>query len=408
MKATVAFIALAACASAPQDEGEPKAWAVRGLLKTMAGPDVEGVLVIRGGRIESIGKDVPADARLVEGKVVTPGFIDAQTYLGLWEVDQVPQTRDEHEASDPVTPNAWVGDAINPGSALIPVTRMNGVTTVVVSPSERNVISGVSALVDLDGRLVSDMLVVPRLALLVNFGEDPTKQWRESKKVVTRMGLAAVVREAFTKAQAYAAKKEKGEHAYDARMEALLPALRGDLPVIARAHRLDDLWTAIRIAEEFKLKLILSHATEGWKIAGEIAKRKIPVLVGPINTQPDSMETQGATYENADILHRAGVRIAMQTNDAHNVRNLPFMAGIAAAYGLPADEALRAITVNPAEIFGLSDLGVLKPGARANVAVFDGDPLQPRTKVLALFIAGRRIELRSRQTELAERYGWKP
>lgn len=400
--------ALCVIALVTQESAPPETWAIRGTLKTMAGADVEGVLVIRDGKIESIGRDVPAGVRLVEGRIVTPGFIDAMTHLGLIEVEQVPMTRDEHEANDPVTPNVWVGDAINPGSTLIPVTRLNGITTAVVAPGERNVLSGVSALVNLDGRRVSDMLVVPRLASMVNFGEDPTGQWREKNRIQTRMGLAAVLRETLTKAQEYAKKKEKGEFTYDAKLEALVPVVKGEMPVIARAHRLDDIWTAIRIADEFKLKLILSHATEGWKIAGEIAKRGIPVLVGPINTQPASIETLGATYENADILHRAGVKIAIQTGDAHNVRNLPYMAGIATAYGLPPEEALKAITINPAEIFGVPNLGVLKPGAIANVAVFDGDPLQPRTKLLHLFIAGRKIELRSRQTDLAEKYGWKP
>jgi imidazolonepropionase-like amidohydrolase len=167
----------------------------------------------------------------------------------------------------------------------------------------------------------------------------------------------------------------------------------------------DDLWTALRLADEFKLRIILLHATEGWKIADEIAKRKIPVLVGPVTTQPDSMETLGATYENADILHRAGVVIAIVTADEHNVRNLPFLAGIAAAYGLPREEALRAITANPAAILGVSGtIGAIREGLSADLVVFDGDPLQPRSRIEHLLIAGRIIPPTSRQTELYERY----
>jgi imidazolonepropionase-like amidohydrolase len=191
-------------------------------------------------------------------------------------------------------------------------------------------------------------------------------------------------------------------------MIALVPVVRGEMPVIVRAHKVDDLRTALRLADEFKLKLILSHATEGWKIADELAKRKIPVLVGPINTQPSEIETAGATYENADILFRAGVKIAIQTGDTHNVRNLPFMAGLACAYGLPEEEALKAITVNPAEIFGVADqVGVLARGARADVVIFDGSPIQPKSTVVRVYIRGREIELTSRQKELMERWNKK-
>jgi imidazolonepropionase-like amidohydrolase len=423
--AIVAVLLLVACGSS--EPAKPSPAAARdaiaitgGLVKPMNGPDIPGgTVLIKGGLIVEVGKEVeiPAGATVVDakGKIVMPGFIDSNTRVGILEVEQVPQTRDDEEGSDVVTPQVWVGDAFMPASEVIPVTRMNGVTSVVVAPGENNVMGGVSMLVALDGRLTEEMTVKARVGLHVSFGEPPKEKWGDKNVVQTRMGIVAKIREVLTKAQELSRKLEEYEKkkddpkaekpGYDAKMLALVPVVRGELPVIARAHKVDDIRTALRIADEFKLKLILSHATEGWKIAEELAKRKVAVLVGPVNTQPDSIETTGATYENADILFRAGVKIAIQTGDAHNVRNLPFMAGLACAYGLPEEEALRAITVNAAEIFGVADrVGVLAKGARGDVVVFEGSPIQPRSTVVRVYIGGREIELTSRQKGLMERW----
>ncbi len=422
MRPIALALLLAACGSTPPAQDTAVTAIVAGLVKPMNGPDIPGgTVLIKDGRILDVGKDlaVPAGATIVDAKgmIVVPGFIDANTHVGILEVEQVPSTRDDEEGSDVVTPQVWVGDAFMPASEVIPVTRMNGVTSVLVSPGENNVMGGVSMLVDLDGRLTSEMAVKARVGLHVSFGEPPKEKWGDKNVVQTRMGIVAKIREVLTKAQEYARKLDEYEKkkaagdakaelpAVDLKMAALVPVIRGELPVIARAHKVDDIRTAIRIADEFKLKLILSHATEGWRIADEIARRKIPVLVGPINTNPESIETLGATYENADILHRAGVKIAIQTDDTHNSRNLPFMAGLAVAYGLPEDEALKAITANAAEIFGVAgEVGVIAKGARANVAVFDGSPIQPRSKVVKVFIRGRDIALTSRQKELMEKW----
>jgi len=186
-------------------------------------------------------------------------------------------------------------------------------------------------------------------------------------------------------------------------MEALLPALDGSLPVIVRAHRADDILTAVRLAEEFGLKLILSHGTEAWKVAATLAARNIPVVVGPVSTQPEAIETLGATYENAARLHRAGVRIAFQVGDVTNARMLPYEAGLAVAHGLPWEEAIRALTINAAEILGVADrVGSLRPGRDADLIVTEGDPLQPLARLRHLVIAGQPIPLVSRQTRLYE------
>ncbi len=419
----VALLMLIACASTPVQDGKGVIAIVGGLVKPMNGPDIPGgTVLIKDGRILEVGKDlaIPQGATVVDakGKIVMPGMIDSNTNVGLNEIEMVTATRDEDEGTDVVTPQVWVGDAYMPASEVIPVTRMNGITSVLVAPGENNVIGGISMLAELDGRLTSELTVKARVGMHLSLGEPPKEKWGDKNVVQTRMGIVAKVREVLTKAQEYARKLEEYEKkkddpkaekpGYDAKMLALVPVVRGEMPVIVRAHKVDDIRTALRLADEFKLKIILSHGTEAWKIADELAKRKIPVLVGPINQQPSEIETGGATYENADILFRAGVKIAIQTGDTHNVRNLPFMAGLACAYGLPEEEALKAMTVNPAEIFGVADqVGVLAKGARADVVIVDGSPIQPRSKVVAVYIRGRQIDLSSRQKELMEKWGKK-
>jgi imidazolonepropionase-like amidohydrolase len=191
----------------------------------------------------------------------------------------------------------------------------------------------------------------------------------------------------------------------DLGLEVMVEALNGHLPVIAAARRKDDILTAIKFSEEFGLKLIILYGTDAYKLADVLEKKNIPVLVGPITTQPSSLENLGAIYENAAILDRAGVRIAIITSGSHNVRDLRFQAGIAAQYGLPISTALKAITIYPAEILGVHDqLGSIEPGKIANIAIFDGDPLQPLTKVTDVIIEGRIVPMESMQTELYEKY----
>ncbi|OHB72608.1 MAG: hypothetical protein A2W23_09285 [Planctomycetes bacterium RBG_16_43_13] len=448
----VAITYLIACnhESPPQQNSHttsatPKVIAIKGgLVKTMWMGDIDGAtILIKDGIISAVGKDVsiPNEAQTIDarGKIIIPGMIDSNTRIGLVEIDAVNMTVDADEGVDPITPHVSVVDAINPDSTLIPVNRIEGITTVIVAPGEGNLISGTSALINLDGRLVSDMIIKSPLAMHINLGNPPKDRYSSKNILQTRMGLVAKAREILTKAREYLNKKEtyqkrtteykadlgkwqktggkneKGEEKKkpdeptppdtDVKLEALLPVIKGELPVVIRAHRLDDIHTAIRLADEFKLKLIISHATEGYKIAKDIAERKIPVIIGPINTQPDNFETLGATYENAVILAKAGIKIAIQTNDSHNVRNLPFMAGLAVAYGLDREEALRAITINPAEIFSVADkVGSIRPGAYANLVICTDDPFQPRNRIEHVFIKGKDIELRSRQTELYEKY----
>jgi imidazolonepropionase-like amidohydrolase len=404
-----------------------------------------------GGRImtcvDGCALQIRADMPIVdgEGEWVFPGMIDAHTALGLLEVAKEPTVNDEDEGPvDPITPQLLARDGIWPETTVVPVTRVEGITSVLVVPANHrftyfgggNVIAGQSALIDLLGDSVDAMIVKSPVGMHVNLGEWPKDRYRPKNKMpTTRMGTAAVLRQALLDAQGYREKwdrynkdqaafeqgagKSGGKSASskkagakppdrperDLRKEALIPVLNGELPIIVRAHRADDILTGIAIADEFGLRMILDQGTEAYKVAGELAKRRIPVLVGPITTQPERMETLGAIYENAARLQAAGVKIAIQTDEVHHVRHLPFEAGLAVAYGLPWEEAIRAITLSPAEIFGVQDkIGSLTAGAEANLFLADGDPLEPSTKIQKVYIRGVEVPMTNRQTELYKRF----
>ncbi len=399
-------------------------------LFTMAGaPFDDGTVIVENGRIREVGAGLkpPGRATVIDarGQWIFPGFIESYTHLGLAEIDLVQVMRDEEEGTDPVVPQLRALDAYYTESELIPVTRLHGITDAFAAPGEGDVFSGSGAMVHLDGTTPEQVLLKEGVALVLNFGEPPKERYGARKQSpATRMGVAAVVRDAFTKARNYQAKwddyeRKKREPAKagdeaagppapperDLRMDALLPALQGTVPVFARAHRVDDILTAVRLADEFKLRLIISHGTEAYKVADLLAARKIPVVVGPITVQPERIETLGAVYDNAARLHRAGVVIAIQSGETLNARMLPYEAGLAVAYGLPWEEAIRALTINPAEIFGVSDrIGSLRPGLDADLIATAGDPLQPLARLRHLMIKGRPVPLGSRQTALYERW----
>ena len=405
---------------------------------TMTGAPIDnGTVIVENGRIREIGAGLkpPARATVIDarGQWIFPGLIESCTHLGLSEIDLVQVMRDDEEGTDPVAPQLRALDGYYTESELIPVARLHGITGAFTAPGEGDVFAGEGAMVHLDGATLDQALVKDGAALVVNFGEPPKARYGERRQSpATRMGVAAVVRDAFTKARNYQAKWDEYDakkKAYDAKgssnpapgddkaagppsppdrdlkMEALLPALQGKVPVLARAHRVDDILTAVRLADEFKLRLIISHGTEAYKVADLLAEKKIPVVVGPVTVQPERVETLGAIYDNAARLNRAGVKIAIQSGDTLNVRMLPYEAGLAVAYGLPWEQAIRAVTINPAEIFGVADrVGSLKPGLDADLIATDGDPLQPLARLRHLMIKGRPVPLTSRQTALYEKW----
>jgi imidazolonepropionase-like amidohydrolase len=383
-------------------------------IYTMAGPVIEkGTVLMRDGKIQQVGANVqvPSDARVIDaaGKSVFPGFIDANCHVGLSEIGLVPATVDSSEAVDPVTPQMLVTDAFFPESFTIGVTRSNGVVAGIVSPADENVFTGLSALIEFSGKRIDEVVLKPITALHVTMGEAPKAKYGEANKTPsTRMGTAALIRQTLIKAKEYEDKwkrfeqksqkktKEEGTAPErDMKLDAVLDVLAGKIPLVVSAHRVDDILTAIRIAEEFGIKknLVINHGTNAYKIADILAREKIPVILGPITTQPESMETLGANYESAMLLHKAGVLIAIQTNETHNARNLPYEAALAVANGLPHEEALKAITTNVAKIFRFDQLaGTIEAGKRANVIVAEGDPLEPRTKITHVFVGGEEIK----------------
>jgi imidazolonepropionase-like amidohydrolase len=387
-------------------------------IYTMTGAPIDnGVLILKDGKIEDVGTDIqtPAGARVIDasGKTVLPGFIDSNCHVGLEEVNQVKATVDDSEATDPVTPQLSVIDAFYPDSKTIGVTRANGITSGIVAPSDENVFTGMSAVVEFSGNRLDQIVLKSPSALHVTLGEAPKATYGPRNKIPsTRMGTAYLLRETFQKAKEYddkfkgQSKSEKGKDSNqperNLKSEAVLQVLQSKIPLVVSAHRVDDILTAIRIADEFGIKnLIINHGTEAYKISGILAQKKIPVLVGPVTTQPDRMETLGARYENAAMLQKAGVTIAIQTNDAHNARNLPYEAGIAVANGLPYEEALKAITANPARIFGIDQqVGTLEKGKRANLIIANGDPLEPKTVVEKVFIGGMEMPDMNYQKQL--------
>ncbi len=386
---------------------------VNGTVYTMAGPALENATVIlRDGKIENVGSglSIPPGAQVIDakGKRVLPGFIDANCHVGLVEIDQVQSTVDTSETVDPVTAQVRTADAFFPESATIGVTRANGITSGIVSPDHINVITGMSAWISFSGKQIDQVVLKPLAGMNITLGEAPKITYGDRNKMPsTRMGIASVLRENFQLAREYEQKwkqfqsKKPAENKKkdsedppekDYKLEALLDVLNGRIPLVASAQRADDILTAVRIAEEFGIKqnLVINHGAEAYRIADILAREKIPVIVGPVTTQPETMQTLGVIYENAAILQKAGVLIAIQTNDAHNARNLPYEAGLAVANGLLYEEALRAITINPARIFHLDqETGTIEKGKRADVIIADGDPLEPRTEITHVIIGGK-------------------
>jgi imidazolonepropionase-like amidohydrolase len=374
-----------------------------------------GTLVIENGRIRAVGgpaTTVPAGARRIDahGKVVTPGLFDSLSTLGVVEVGAVAGTRDSEVQDDRVTAAFSVADGLNPRSVLIPVNRIEGLTRTVVAPSPgKSLIAGQGVIISLVGTLggPGDFLVRSPVAMFAVFGEQGSHLAGGS-----RAAALLRLREAFQDALDYAANR-KAFDAGDRRayalsrldLEALLPVVKGQLPLVVAVDRASDIETLLRFAKEWKIRLILSSVTEGWKVADQIAAAKVPVLVNPMDDVPYSFESLGSTLENAARLHKAGVTVAFMTGDAHNARNLKQAAGNAVAYGLPWDAALEAITTAPARIWGIADrYGTLEPGKDADVVIWDGDPLELTTFADAVFIRGKEMPMKSRQTELRDRY----
>ena len=403
------------------------------LLTITHGVIENGVVVMQNGRITAIGgagTAIPSGAKVVDvtGMTVYPGLIDSETHLGLTEISAERMTNDEIEMSDEIMPHMHVYDAFHAETALIPVTRINGITNAIVAPASGDTLPGQDSFIQLAGASATEMLTVRDIAMPLNFtGAQRRNQSFESAKFpFTRMGMATQLRQAFIdaldydqKLSAYEKKKTSSDEKEkdkdkagappkrDLKLEALLPYLRGKKPVVLAAEQPNDLLTALELANEFHLKVILNHVTHSASLLDKIAATGLPVIVGPIYEQPKESERYDAVYSMPAQLAKRGVKIAFASYDSHQARNLPYAAGYAVGFGLSPEEALKALTINPAQMWGVDkDLGSLEVGKMANIAVANGDPLDVRTDVKHVFIQGQEIPLVSKQTELRDQY-WK-
>ena len=381
-----------------------------GTVYPVSGPKIENATVlIRDGKIAAVGTNVavPAGATRIDaaGKWVTPGFIDGAGQMGLREISAVQNTNEATLRGDEVAASFNVLEGINPASVLIAVNRMEGITSTVAVPNG-SLIEGQAVMIDLDGETIEAMRVKSPVAMVADLSEGSKDAGGGS-----RAGTAARLRRVLNDAREYATRRadyRKNQiqdlSASAADLEALQPVLRGELPLIIYANRRSDIETALRIGREYKLKLILGGAAEGWMMPQEIAAAGVPVLVEPMDNIP-SFDALGVRYENAPLLAKGGVKVALMETATENTRDLKQQAGNAVASGMPWEQALRAVTLTPAEIFGVADrYGSLEAGKVANVVVWTGDPFEFSTGVEHVFIRGRDIPLRSRQTELLERY----
>lgn len=402
------------------------------LLTVSHGVIEKGALVMEGGKISEVGPassvKVPKGAKVIDvtGLTIYPGLIDSETSLGLTEISAENSTNDRIELSDEIMPHMHVYDAFHAESELIPVTRLNGITNAIVAPDSQDTLPGQDAFVQLAGPSATEMLLIRDIALPLNFTGDQRRNetWEKRKFPETRMGMAAQLRQAFLDAQDYQQKsieyeKKKADAQRDnkplpsapkrdLKLEALLPYLAGKKSVVLAAESPSDLETAVRLAREFNLKFVLNHISHSRPVLDYVASLKVPVIVGPIYENPKDYERFDAVYSLPAELHKRGVKIAFASFDAHNSRNLPYQAGFATGFGLPPDEALKALTLNAAEIWGVADqLGSLDVGKTANVVVSTGDPLDVKTDIKRVFIGGQEIPMTSRQTRLRDEYSTK-
>ncbi|HXO39496.1 MAG TPA: amidohydrolase family protein [Candidatus Acidoferrum sp.] len=401
------------------------------LLTITHGVIENGVVVMHNGRITAVGglgTAIPAGAKVIDatGMTVYPGLIDSETHLGLTEISAERMTNDEIEMSDEIMPHMHVYDAFHAETTLIPVTRLNGITNAVVAPASGDTLPGQDSFIQLAGASATEMLTVRDIAMPLNFtgAQRRNQSFETAKFPFTRMGMATQLRQAFIDALDYDQKlaaydkkksssdaKEKDKAGSppkrDLKLEALLPYLQGKKPVVLAAEQPNDLLTALELANEFHLKVILNHVTHSASLLDKIAATRLPVIIGPIYEQPKESERYDAVYSMPAQLAKRGVKIAFASYDSHQARNLPYAAGYAVGFGLPPDEALKALTINPAQMWGVDkDLGSLDVGKMGNVVVANGDPLDVKTDVKHVFIQGQEIPLVSKQTELRDQY-WK-
>ena len=360
----------------------------------------KGTVLIEDGKIKEIGADVevPDGCRAVDagGRLVFPGFIDAHAHLALAEEGLGWEGNDVNEATDPVTAHVRALDGINPADEGILDAVAGGVTSVWVAPGSGNVVGGEGASLKTFGDTADAMLIKAPTGLKAAFGENPKRVYSQKGKMPsTRMGNAAVLRDTLTRGLNYIRKMEKSEKEddlfeVDLKLEPVARVLRREMPLRLHAHRADDIQTALRVGDEFSLDLVIEHCTEGHRVARELQKRQVPAVVGPTMTTKRKVELRDRRLDTPAMMVAEGVKLALTTDHpVIPIQYLTLTAALAVREGLPEEEALKAISINAAEIAQVGDrVGSLEPGKDADVVIWDGHPLELKSRVATVFING--------------------
>jgi imidazolonepropionase-like amidohydrolase len=361
-------------------------------------------LLVKGGKILAAGAGIPvpedAEVHDLTGKYLFPGFIDEHTHVGLWGEWYGPPEQDGNESTNPVTPEVRALDAIWPEHSAFADARSGGITTVQITPGSGNIVGGEAVVVKTAGALVEDMVVRSPSGMKAALGENPKGNYGNQKKMpATRMGNAAVLRGALLKALDYERKMKSGEKDpakapdVDLGMLGLLKVLHREIPLRVHAHRADDIVTAVRIAEEFDIDYSIEHCTDGITVAEFLGKRKAKVNVGPSMWQRAKIETLNISIETPGVLAKAGCRVSIISDHPfHPIQFLTTAAGLAWGAGMREEDALRALTLTPAETLGVENrVGSLEPGKDADFVIWSGHPFKVRSKILQVFIEGKKV-----------------
>lgn len=370
-----------------------------GNIHTMAGKVLKKTdILLKDDKIFKIAKNISVDQKTeiidVSGFDIYPGFIDAHSHIGISEEKVGDDGNDCNESTNPVTPRLRAIDAINPMDSAFHSALSVGITSVMVGPGSSNVIGGQFACIKTDGRCIDDMIIKSPAAMKIALGENPKNTYGTNGNMpITRMGIAALIREELQSAMDYYNLKcqsgDDFEINYD--YEPYLPLFLHEIPLKAHVHRLDDIYTAIRIAKEFNLLLTLDHCTEGHLDAEQIAQSGYPAIVGPSLASRSKLEVENTDFKTLGILKKAGVCVAITTDHpVTRIQYLPICAGLAAKEGLGKEDALRAITIDAAIILGISDrVGSIEIGKDADLVIYDGDPLEISGSVVCTIVNGK-------------------
>lgn len=378
---------------------------IGGIIKTMAGPDIEdGVIHVTDGKIAEIGRRGEVDVHPagneqileIENGIIMPGLIEAHCHMGITEEKKGMEGDDCNETVNPVTPWLRAVDAINTMDAAFDDAVRAGITSAMIGPGSSNVVGGQFAFLKTKGRRIDQLVVKAPAAMKIAFGENPKVNYSgQGKSPSTRMAIAGLLRQELSRAKEYLSKKEKAlskgeDFEKDFSLECWQPVFSGEIPLKAHVHRVDDIFTAIRIAGEFSLRLTLDHCSEGHLIAGELAAEGFPAIVGPDLASRSKIEVQNMAFKTAGILNKAGVMTAITTDHPVSlIQSLPLCAGMAVKAGLPMEEGYRSITIYPAVICGVENrVGSLEVGKDADIAIFNGNPMEVFTETLYTIIDG--------------------